>query len=141
MHEAEAWRAVMSKRNPRISNGAARRAIRARWKAIGDPCHLCGKPIDYSLGMIVDERTGKKRPHPMSFVVDEIIPVSRYREGGFESPEQAAITWGNTQPAHYICNARKGNSITQADTSRKNGVGGMRHSSMSKQLPQPFDEW
>ena len=135
----------MSK-NPRSSNGAARRAIRERWRAIGDPCHLCGKPIDYSLGMIVDERTGKKRPHPMSFVVDEIIPVSRYREGGFESPEQAAITWGNTQPAHYICNARKGNSIlvNQLDASKKNGVGGKRKSltkHLSKPLPQPFAEW
>ena len=97
--------------NVRYKNGSARRKIRARWKASGAPCALCGKPIDYSLGFIVDPRTGKRRPHPMSFVVDEIIPVSRYREGGFDSPEQAATTWSNTQPAHYICNARKGNKM------------------------------
>ena len=95
--------------NPRYANGAARRAIRDRWKSIGAPCALCGKPIDYSLGFIVDPRTGKKRIHPMAFVVDEIVPVSRYREGGFDSPEQAALTFSNTQPAHWICNARKGN--------------------------------
>ena len=111
--------------NPRSSNGAARRKIRERWRAIGAPCALCGKPIDYSLGMITDQRTGKKRPHPMSFVVDEKIPVSRFREGGFDSATQAAITFSNTQPAHWICNARKGNGIKAAKVSRP--------------LPQPWD--
>lgn len=35
----------MGKPNVRYSNGARRRAIRARWKSIGAPCALCGKPI------------------------------------------------------------------------------------------------
>ena len=102
--------------NPRKANGAKRRAIRARWKAIGDPCHLCWKPIDYSLGMIADGRTGRRRPHPMSFVVDEIVPVSR---GG--DPTDFA----NTQPAHWICNARKGD--------------GTRTAPMRAPLPQPWE--
>lgn len=77
--------------NPRTANGARRRAIRARWRAIGDPCHLCGKPIDYTLGWSIDE-SGKRKPHPMSFVVDEIVPVSK---GG------DPLRWDNTRPAHW----------------------------------------
>ena len=100
--------------NPRYKNGARRRAIRDRWRAIGDPCHLCGKPIDYSLGYIVED--GKRRRHPMSFVVDEIVPVSK---GG------DPLEWENTQPAHWICNARKGD--------------GTRTRPQQMPLPQPWD--
>ena len=64
----------------------------------------------------------------MSFVVDEVVPISRYREGGFDSPEQAATTFENTRPAHWICNARRG-----AGDRSKPALGGA--------LPQPFDEW
>lgn len=87
------------KPNPRRANGAARDKIRARWRARGENCAICGKPIDYSLGTIVDPRTGRARPHPMSFVVDEIVPVS---QGG--SP----FSMDNTRPAHWICNSRRG---------------------------------
>lgn len=124
----------MSKRNPRVANGAARRKIRDRWRAIGAPCAICGKPIDYGLGYITDPATGKRRMHPMAFVVDEIVPVSRYHEGGFDSPEQAALTWSNTQPAHYACNARKGNRLQGEMQKRKMNA-------LHKPLPQPFDEW
>ena len=79
--------------NPRRANGSARDKIRARWKAIGAPCALCGKSISYDLGMITDPVTGKRKPHPMSFVVDEIIPVSK---GG--SP----LVFENTRPAHLL---------------------------------------
>jgi hypothetical protein len=103
-------------RDPRKANGTKRNAIRARWRAIGDPCHLCGKPIDYSLGMVTDQRTGKRRPHPMSFVVDEIVPVSK---GG------DPLDFANTQPAHWLCNARKGD--------------GTRGRKASLPLPQPWD--
>ena len=85
--------------NPRSANGAARRKVRERWRALGEPCAICGKPIDFSLGMVRDPRTGRTRPHPMSFVVDEIVPV---RFGG--SP----TSMSNTRPAHWICNARRG---------------------------------
>ena len=104
--------------NPRYANGHARRTLRARLKARGDVCGICGKPIDYSLGMIVDPKTGKKRPHPMSFVVDEVIPVSK---GG--SP----IDIGNCRAAHWICNARRGN--------------GTRTKQVVSALPRPFDDW
>lgn len=105
--------------NPRYSNGAARRAIRARWQSIGDPCHICGKPIDYSLGMVPDPRTGRLRPHPMSLAVDEIVPVSK---GG------DPLDFANTRPTHWICNARRGDGTrAQAPT---------RHA-----LPQPFGDW
>ena len=96
----------MSKSNPRRANGSARDAVRRRWRARGEPCGICGKPIDYSLGYVVDARTGKRRLHPLAFVVDEIVPVSK---GG--SPFDMA----NTRPAHNICNARRGDGTRRAD--------------------------
>lgn len=87
--------------NPRYSNGAARRKLRERIKALGMPCSICGGPIDYTL----------PAGHPMSFEVDEIIPVSRYREGGYASPQQCALDVGNCRAAHRlrVCNQRRGN--------------------------------
>ena len=76
----------------RYANGNARRKVRAWLKAQGRPCALCGRPIDYGL----------PAGHPLSFEVDEIVPVSR---GG--SPIDPA----NVQPAHRICNQRKGNRM------------------------------
>lgn len=90
----------MDGNNPRYRNGARRRKLRARLKAQGLPCALCGKPIDYTL----------PARHPMSFEVDEIVPVSRYREGGYSSPEQCALDPSNLRPAHRICNQRRGNA-------------------------------
>ena len=103
--------------NPRNANGSRRRKIQARWRAIGAPCGICGKPIDYSLGMITVD--GRRRPHPMSMVVDEIVPVSK---GG------DPLDFENTRPAHWICNARRGDG-----TRVKAALRGA--------LPQPFDEW
>ena len=80
------------KSNPRYSNGSLRRKLRARLRAEGRPCALCGLAIDYSL----------PAGDPMSFEVDEIVPVSR---GG--SP----YDYANLQPAHRICNQRKGNRM------------------------------
>lgn len=74
----------------RYANGHARREVRAWLRAQALPCHICGRPIDYSL----------PAGDPMSFEVDEIIPVSK---GG--SP----IDRGNVAPAHRICNERRGN--------------------------------
>ena len=105
--------------NPRRANGSRRDAIRARWKAIGAPCWICGKQIDYSLGMVTDHVTGKRRPHPMSFVVDEVVPVSKGGE---------PLDFENTRPAHWICNARR-------------GAGDKAKPSLRGALPQPFDEW
>ncbi|MBX9035047.1 HNH endonuclease [Gordonibacter massiliensis (ex Traore et al. 2017)] len=80
--------------NPRYSNGAKRRSLRNWLKSRGDPCGICRKPIDYSL----------PAGHPMSFEVDEIVPVSL---GG--SP----FSRDNLQAAHRICNQRKSNHILQ----------------------------
>ena len=55
----------------------------------------------------------------MSFVVDEIVPVSK---GG------DPLDFENTRPAHWVCNARRG------DGTRSNR-------SLGGALPQPFDEW
>jgi hypothetical protein len=47
----------------------------------------------------------------MSFVVDEIKPVSRWREFGYDSPRAAAEDWSNLQAAHYFCNQMKSNKM------------------------------
>lgn len=85
------WQDV-SKSNPRYSNGARRRKLRAWLKSMGLPCHICGLPIDYTL----------PPGDPMSFEVDEIIPVSL---GGDPFDKL------NVGPSHRICNQRKGNKI------------------------------
>lgn len=105
--------------NPRSKNGSLRRKYRARMKAIGGECGICkGRygPIHY------DEPSDAK--HPLSFVIDEIKPVSRYKEFGYESARQAAEDWSNLQPAHYICNQWKSNrteaEMKHLDEIRKN---------------------
>ena len=80
----------MPKPNPRRANGHRRTQLRRWLKAQGLPCALCGQPIDYAL----------PPGHPLAFEVDEITPVSL---GG--SPFRR----DNVQPAHRICNERKGN--------------------------------
>ena len=92
--------------NPRYENGALRRKYRARFKAMGAPCGICKGilgPIRY------DEPSDAK--HPLSFVVDEIRPVSLWRRFGYDSPAAAASDWNNLQAAHYCCNQRKGARI------------------------------
>ena len=94
------------KANPRHANGNLRRKHRARLKAMGGPCGICrGRlgPIHY------DEPSDAA--HPLSFVVDEIKPVSRWREFGYGSPAEAAQDWNNLQPAHYCCNQAKSNKV------------------------------
>ena len=89
--------------NPRSANGNLRRKHRARFKAMGLPCGICGGrlgPIHY------DEPSDAQ--HPLSFVIDEIRPVSKWKLFGYPSPEAAARDWHNLQPAHYICNSKKG---------------------------------
>ena len=97
--------------NPRSQNGNLRRKNRARLKAMGLPCYLCGKPIHY------DEPSNYK--YPYSFVIDEVIPVSRWKEFGYPSPEAACLDMENLQAAHYCCNAAKSNK-TAPPPGRKN---------------------
>ena len=90
-------------KNPRYSNGSLRRKYRARFKAMGAPCGICGGrlgPIHY------DEPSDSA--HPLSFVIDEIIPVSKATRRGYESPRAAAEDFNNLQAAHRICNQLKG---------------------------------
>lgn len=89
--------------NPRNQNGALRRKNRARIKARGDVCHICHRPIDYD--------APSDPQHPWSFVIDEIIPVSRWKEFGYDSPRAVAEDYQNLAPAHYICNLRKSNKL------------------------------
>lgn len=96
--------------NPRYSNGTRRRKYRARFKAMDAPCGICkGRlgPIHY------DEPSDSQ--HPLSFVIDEIKPVSRFREFGYDSPQAAAMDWNNLQAAHYCCNQAKSNHV-ESDT-------------------------
>lgn len=79
--------------NPRNANGNARRKLRARVRALGLPCAICGKPIDYSL----------PAGHPMSYELDEIVPVSK---GG------DPLDMLNVQPSHRVCNERKGGGVS-----------------------------
>lgn len=89
--------------NPRYSNGNMRRKNRARIKAMGLPCHICGKPIHY------DEPSDHK--HPWSFVIDEVFPVSRWKEGGYDSARACAEDFNNLKAAHYLCNQIKSNKV------------------------------
>lgn len=92
--------------NPRSKNGNLRRKYRARFKAMGAPCGICSGrlgPIHY------DEPSDSQ--HPLSFVIDEIKPVSRWKEFGYDSPEAVAKDWSNLQAAHYCCNAAKRNKV------------------------------
>ena len=96
------WQAMAN--NPRMKNGALRRKHRARFKAMGAPCGICkGR-----LGAIhYDEPSNAK--HPLSFVIDEINPVSKWEQYGYKSAAAAAQDWTNLQAAHWICNQMKSN--------------------------------
>lgn len=87
--------------NPRRVNGAKRTALRKRIAAMGLPCAICGKPIDYSL----------PAGHPMSYELDEIVPVSR---GG--NP----LDKDNVQPTHRSCNQAKGNKMITSKRAARN---------------------
>ena len=94
--------------NPRHANGNLRRKYRARFKAMDAPCGIChGRmgPIDYTAPS--DFR------HPLSFVIDEIRPVSRWKEFGYSSAEACAQYWNNLQAANYICNVRKRDRVPE----------------------------
>lgn len=97
---------VSNTSNPRHANGNLRRKHRARLKAMAGPCGICrGRlgPIHY------DEPSDAA--HPLSFVIDEIKPVSKWKLFGYSSPEEAAQDWNNLQPAHWCCNQAKKDKI------------------------------
>ena len=79
-------------------NYRQRERTRKRLKAMGEPCAICGKPIDYDLDWWIDPKDGKRKKHPLSFEYDHIDP---HANGGDNS-------FANAQAAHRICNQRKG---------------------------------
>ena len=92
--------------NPRYKNGNARRKAQAHFRAMNASCGICGGrlgPIHY------DEPSDAS--HPLSFVIDEIKPVSKWRQFGYDSPEAAAQDVNNLQAAHRCCNAAKGSRV------------------------------
>lgn len=73
---------------------------------MGAPCGICkGR-----LGEIHYDEPSDAR-HPLSFVIDEIKPVSRWKEFGYESAEACVDDIDNLQAAHYICNLKKSNRV------------------------------
>lgn len=100
--------------NPRRANGTLRNKHRARLRALGLPCAICGGAIHYG--------EPSDSAHPLSFVVDEKLPVSRWKEFGYSSAKEAAQDWNNLQPAHYICNATKSNKTAGEMARRMNKI-------------------
>lgn len=90
--------------NPRYKNGNFRRKMRARFKAMDAPCHICNGRF----GRIHYEEPSDAQ-HPLSFVIDEIKPISRWKEFGYSSPEAVCMDISNLGAAHYCCNAAKSN--------------------------------
>lgn len=91
------------------------------FKAMDAPCGICRGlygPIHY------DEPSDSF--HPLSFVIDEIKPVSKWKQFGYESKRAAAEDWDNLQASHYCCNALKsdkvGFSISGLASGKKNNV-------------------
>lgn len=81
----------MSQRQ-RGHNGHRRRQLSDWLRSQGNPCHICGQAIDYSL----------PSTNPMSFSVDHVIPIAR---GGEE------FSKGNIKAAHKICNMKKNSKL------------------------------
>lgn len=114
--------------NPRNANGTQRRRRRAEVKSWGNPCWICDRPIDPTL----------KTPHPMSFELDEVIPVSKWREGGYESPEACAADPNNARlSTHRRCNSWRGNKSVQEVMAIKARAAAIRRETP----PKPTTEW
>jgi len=68
-------------------NSTQRDRDRARIRATGAACHICGAPIDYTLEWL----------NPSAFVVDHVVPLAK---GG-------ADHISNKAAAHRSCNSTK----------------------------------
>ena len=99
--------------DPRWANGNARRKAAKRFAAMNAPCALCGgrrgdihydEPRDYL--------------HPLSLAIDEIKPVARWAEFGYESARACACDASNWQATHYVCNAEAGDKRKQKRVKR-----------------------
>lgn len=89
--------------------GTARKQGRPWWRIYrrmlrdATVCQIpeCGRPIDKSL----------RWPHPMSFSIDHIVPLS---QGGSEFDRH------NLRPAHLLCNQRRGDGTAARRKARSN---------------------
>lgn len=66
-------------------------ALRRQVKRTGEPCWLCGQPIDLDLPYT----------HPMSFTADHLDPLA-----------QGGKLLGELRPAHRRCNSSRGKKRT-----------------------------
>ena len=64
----------------------------------GDPCVICGEPVDYAL----------QYPHPFSWTLEHLIPVK-------DRPE-LLLDKNNWGSAHHGCNSMRGPEELVADT-------------------------
>ena len=115
---------MSGKTNPRHQNGNLRRKYRARFKAMDAPCGICGG----ALGRIHYEEPSDPE-HPLSFVIDEIIPISKAKQFGYRSRRAAAEDWNNLQAAHYICNQQKRDHLPDEQQGK------------ARMKPTPDGEW
>lgn len=108
----------MPARNRPDHDGAHRLAFERNKKRIfatQTVCGICGKPVDFSL----------KYPHPLSPVIDHIVPIAR---GGHPSDIS------NLQLAHWCCNRQKSDKlIGRTDTAAVQQV------ISNRVLPQALD--
>lgn len=81
-----------------IRRSYARDQLRKQMIAREEPCHICGRAINYSLSA----------GEPMSFEMDEVVPVSRLP---LEQRRAAACDPENVRAAHRICNQKRGNRM------------------------------
>lgn len=126
--------------NPRVSNGSARRKLVARLRSEHRDCWICrafNRPstIDYSLHYL----------HPAAFTVDELKPISRWREYGYSSPQAAALDYSNIEAAHRYCNSWRGNKTVEEVLAIAHGKAvkpkPKRQVLAPIELEQPFDDW
>ena len=69
---------------------------RAAIRRQGRPCHICDGEIDYGLPYL----------HPLSFVVDHVIPVNRGGEDALRNKDAAHRLAGATGRRVTSCRAR-----------------------------------
>ena len=96
--------------------GAHRPAFEKNKKRLlmtSNTCGICGLPIDKSL----------KSPHPLSPVVDHIIPISK---GGHPSD------LNNLQLAHWQCNRQKSDKLFDTPKKQNKVIG-------NRNLPHSID--
>ena len=126
--------------NPRWKSGK-RRKYQERFRALGLPCAICGRPIDYSLPYYVTDGQGRKHVNMWAFVIDERIPISMWQQAGYKSPSEAANDFTNLQPAHAICNARKGNKTSFKLSTNKMQTGQMQGTQPAKKTLKQDGKW